>query len=1336
MAIQTKIFNNCLNSSDVQIFQYNDLLFVPGSVVSQNGNCYKDTLVNSDLVATFNIKSSGFTTCQECLTTTMTGLVLSSCTGTSSVYITIPTTDVPPIGYTLLYNSICWIVISATTEFYNVQSNIPSFEDCETCSLFGTTVQRSTGPISGGPSDPGTGGGGPGGGGGGGYTATWRTEKFQNCCNSSDQIWIQIDVNSTAWGTSGSQVWTNLFVSPFVSYQRMGIVDNQQVAITLVLIPSAVSCSASGIISCPTPTPTVSPTATLPIYSYIGNTILIIGTSPAFTEGCGTWLPQKTYYGNKPLASLVVNDYLFVSSSRNPYPSSDVVAGSDFSILPLASSTSGTDIRYFQVRSTGRIAAIINCVPLTWYTYVSPDQYLTPSVYSFADRNLACNYNYNPNWVFVYGLKPIDQLIVGDILYNTQSLSSNRVGIGSGTLKYQPMYAWNSTTQQIDGLTYLVEYAGGANGAIASIDTCQNIFPPTTPTPTPTATGCPFPDSKIECYSYELRVIGNTSATFQYNRCTISGIDYDYQVTIAAFSSLFVCSQNTPTQVSGGPTAIGGQGSLCLSICIPPTPTPTNTITPSVTPTITLTPSVTPTQFLTPTPTSSNTPTPSITPTITPTQTQTTTETPTNTPTPPSVTPTTTPSLSRVATTTTTRPPAINECGLVTVQPMGVTCSVINPTIPGALGTAILNVTGGTGPYDYLWDDGSTTSFLPNLVAGTYGVTVSDYYSDYVIRTFCVVSAAPTTTTTPTQTPTVSTTVGSTPISTSTPTSTPTPSTTPQPQLCALFQITDGNGIVQYQQYQFNYNTIISNARSWTATTSANYLTNTGSLLLRYQGATVGFWTITQIFNQNNINWGFQIIASGSRNSLPLTGWGFNGGTTYLDSFGRLNTINNLQITTGLCGVIPLNAVVTIQDATCPQLFDGSITITANGGTPPYTYSLDNTVYSPNNTFINLSNGFYTAYVKDGAVTPQVFSQSISIGTTYSQPQPTNLSFTRTQFIPGSNNNQPTIIDEFSQYELNLNGLANGVSLSTFNLNLLIENITSAPGTTNANGTTVTVSVNNQTVFTTGITSSTLWSETSVQPRGNVACSNELTTTQKILVPNSFGGSLPIQVTAFLNRSLINTDTIVVTILNKAQISSPSSQITCPTELTNTITLSSTYVTAGASQSCFPVVGNPSISESAFRTASQASSNTYTGSWRVQVTSQATCIQVTSVKSSGMIGSGSLRFNCNSQSGSSPFPFTATEVSPGQISIVSPPNSVSCNNLISYVNPETFTITYFVTNTCTQCGGTYELSLSVNNTGVFVTQTISMVPGIGSIVIPNVIINSNSNVTIIISCII
>jgi hypothetical protein len=58
----------------------------------------------------------------------------------------------------------------------------------------------------------------------------------------------------------------------------------------------------------------------------------------------------------------------------------------------------------------------------------------------------------------------------------------------------------------------------------------------------------------------------------------------------------------------------------------------------------------------------------------------------------------------------------VNECGVVTVQPMGVTCTVINPTTIGGLGTAILNVTGGTGPYMYLWEDGSTQYFITNLI--------------------------------------------------------------------------------------------------------------------------------------------------------------------------------------------------------------------------------------------------------------------------------------------------------------------------------------------------------------------------------------------------------------------------------------------------------------------------------------------------------------------------------------------------------------------------------------------------------------------------------------------
>jgi hypothetical protein len=638
-----------------------------------------------------------------------------------------------------------------------------------------------------------------------------------------------------------------------------------------------------------------------------------------------------------------------------------------------------------------------------------------------------------------------------------------------------------------------------------------------------------------------------------------------------------------------------------------------------------------------------------------------------------------------------------------------------------------LNVTGGTGPYDYLWDDGSTTSYLTNLVAGTYEVTVSDYFSDYVIRTFCVVSSAPSTPT-QTPTPTITPTIGLSPTNTPTSTLTPTPSSTPPLILCATFSLKDSTGVVRYEQYQFNFNTIIAGSYSWTANTSQNYLTNTGFLLLSFGGGPSGVWSISQVLNTNNIEWFFTVQTSVASNIVPTNGWYINGNTTYIDSFNRTNVIQSVQVESGTCKVITLKATLTSVNATCPQYSDGSITVVANGGTLPYTYSLDSFNYTPNNTFLNLSSGFYTVYVKDSDTTPQIFSESIIVDTVYSQPQPTNLTFRRVNFVPGSNNNQPTIIDEFSQYELNLNGLSNGVSLSTFDLNLQIQNITKQPGVTNANGTTVMVSVNNTQIFFTSITQSTLWTQTNSQPRGNTACPTDLTITKQIITT--------IPVVQLLGQNLNRTDNVVVEITNKAQIVTPSPQRTCPTELTNTIILSSKYVTFGPTQICFPLVGNPSISENAFRTAAQSISPTYTGNWTVQVAGIATCVEILSVKTSGMDDSTSLRFDCNNQVGSVPNPFTSSSVSTNQTSIVSPPNAPSCGDSIIWVNPETFTINYFVNSPCTQCSGNYELSLSVNNTGVLVSSTIPMIPGNGLVTFDNIVINSNSIVTIKIDCII
>jgi len=42
-------------------------------------------------------------------------------------------------------------------------------------------------------------------------------------------------------------------------------------------------------------------------------------------------------------------------------------------------------------------------------------------------------------------------------------------------------------------------------------------------------------------------------------------------------------------------------------------------------------------------------------------------------------------------------------------------------------GGADLNILGGVGPYTYLWSNGAITSSINNLIAGTYGFTITDY---------------------------------------------------------------------------------------------------------------------------------------------------------------------------------------------------------------------------------------------------------------------------------------------------------------------------------------------------------------------------------------------------------------------------------------------------------------------------------------------------------------------------------------------------------------------------------------------------------------------------------
>lgn len=70
--------------------------------------------------------------------------------------------------------------------------------------------------------------------------------------------------------------------------------------------------------------------------------------------------------------------------------------------------------------------------------------------------------------------------------------------------------------------------------------------------------------------------------------------------------------------------------------------------------------------------------------------------------------------------------PASGSFEVVTPTPLYVSSDVTPSSCLGSDGNAIVNVTGGTSPYSYEWDNGSTERIASGLEAGVYTVTITD----------------------------------------------------------------------------------------------------------------------------------------------------------------------------------------------------------------------------------------------------------------------------------------------------------------------------------------------------------------------------------------------------------------------------------------------------------------------------------------------------------------------------------------------------------------------------------------------------------------------------------
>ena len=279
-----------------------------------------------------------------------------------------------------------------------------------------------------------------------------------------------------------------------------------------------------------------------------------------------------------------------------------------------------------------------------------------------------------------------------------------------------------------------------------------------------------------------------------------------------------------------------------------------------------------------------------------------------------------------VTTTTTFAPPIppiepLNECSVITIFPLGVECFTVDPTNSNSFdGAVTLGITGGTPPYEVIWENGSLAQSLSNIGVGEYSSIVTDYYGDFTAYTTCILSAE-------------------TPVTTTTTTSEPLPT---YEDICIT--IIRGSKQSSYAEYyQFDFNGYIGDYPTWENTTDGLDIVWSET---NNQWEVSG-WTTGQLINTNPA-------------IPPLSGW---------DSLGSTLPDRILSITAvlGLCQLLSTpNLTIRVNDPECGC--DGSLILTPFGGTPPYEYSINGgTTYASTTIYNNLCQGTYVVYVRDSS---------------------------------------------------------------------------------------------------------------------------------------------------------------------------------------------------------------------------------------------------------------------------------------------------------------------------------------------------------------------------------
>jgi hypothetical protein len=334
------------------------------------------------------------------------------------------------------------------------------------------------------------------------------------------------------------------------------------------------------------------------------------------------------------------------------------------------------------------------------------------------------------------------------------------------------------------------------------------------------------------------------------------------------------------------------------------------------------------------------------------------------------------------------------------VYAAGHTVSITNTDVScnsGCDGTAAASVTGGTGPFSYLWTPGNmTTSNVSNLCAGTYTCTVTDN-SDMSVATATVsISQPPPLSVTASSTASCSNSCNgmlSASVTGGVPPYNYCWSTSPGctsmicPQSSCFtvcpgtyyVTVTDANGCTASSSV-----TVGSNAApNVTVSPSSPTICTGGSVALSASGANTYTWSPATGLNTTT---GATVVATPmSTTTYTVTGVAVNGCSS--SATVTVNVVSNPSVTLSSTAV------------SCNSACDGTLSAAVAGGTPPYSYNWNTPVQCMATNCTVICAGTYTCTVVDAN------GCTVTGSTTVSQPQAITLSFATTNVSCANGNN-------------------------------------------------------------------------------------------------------------------------------------------------------------------------------------------------------------------------------------------------------------------------------------------------------------------------------------------